>query len=200
LTTRSFKHSLLRLSLSIRKWKPWPKIRFLLIRLIRLQSNELKISEGGKKQKWKNRDRHMKRNSMVEMEKVSAKILVIFVGIAIKNTNSKLPHAENAIGSQWLSSKGKSSYKSWFRITSIIKKADNRKDTNGRCSRKLKQLYGKNLQLTTIKNGNISLRTQSNNLKNSQSCQRMIQISKLWRWISNRERNDAKKIHKMLKD
>jgi hypothetical protein len=54
--------------------------------------------------------------------------------------------------------------------------------------------------LTTIKNGNISLRTQSNNLKNSQSCQRMIQISKLWRWISNRERNDAKKIHKMLKD
>jgi hypothetical protein len=37
---------------------------------------------------------------MVEMEKVSAKILVIFVGIAIKNTNSKLPHAENAIGPQ----------------------------------------------------------------------------------------------------
>jgi hypothetical protein len=83
-----------------------------------------------------------------------------------------------------------------LKIINLTKRIDKKKDKNGKCSKKLRQLFGKRVQLIIIKNGIILYKIHSKRFNRSQFCQRTILTLELYKWISRKERKKEQKIQK----
>ncbi len=78
-------------------------------------------------------------------------------------------------------------------IINTKRKTDNKENIDGKCGKRLRQVYGKRIAII-IQNGNISYQIPNNNLNNSLLFQKMIQIFKHYKPIFSKEKKENKKI------
>lgn len=72
--------------------------------------------------------------------------------------------------------------------TNQINHRDNKKDTNGKCFKKLNRQCGRKVQSITIKNGIILFKILTNNLRKNLFYLKMILTFLLWKLIWKKEK------------
>ena len=78
-------------------------------------------------------------------------------------------------------------------IINTKRKTDNKENIDGKCGKRLKQVYGKRIAII-IQNGNILYQIPNNNHNKNLLFQKMIPIFKHYKLTFNKEKKENKKI------